>query len=1273
MNTLGIALIWCIVQVTLMSLLASGLYLLLRRFRPAAAAPIVMAGLAMVVVLSLLTFSPWPRWNFYMHIQSADESPLASGASSGDSREGNDSFPGADRLNSASDEASIDASPDADFDATKTAITPSAEDKKTPSPEKHNFLQSLAESLSRPQAAGLTSGWRWPEIAAVVLLTAMGLGFLWLVLGVFAVRRQRHRSRPVEDRSLTELIDVLRAELGCVRPIEVRQSDELVTAATIGWRRPVLLLPADWTSWTADQCRAVLAHEIAHARSHDFLALLCGQLGLMLHFYHPIVHWLVNRLRLEQELAADAAAASISGGQRQYLTTIAELALRQQDRPLSWPARTFLPTRNTFLRRIAMLRDSKLHFDRLSPTARTLTVSVIVLGGLLFAGLRGPAGPKPAMAEETPISVKEKGNISENILANSGMEKGEAYAEDWLQGNSVEGVKYSWDKNVASEGKASLCIEKTVNRFFPIAGWSQTVDRTGDLPFLEVSAQVKTKKMFKAVLDVIFLDKNDQWISHEWAAYIGSKENKDPPANHDWKKYTGIVKIPEGTAKITIGLQDYGPGTVWFDDVQARYVENKSTTPASTDKIVEGIGWGKVRVGMSRHDLIEALGNPDDDPSSDILRWKKKNIDCTFHTGSKVVSEVRFNPGFQGALANGIKVGSPASMVEEFYGDKPNHTINRNNGAKEYEYSDKGILLWTYRDKITQIVVFQPYVKKENKPSTDSDVIKEGIGWGKLRIGMSREDLYEAIGKPDNDPASDYPRWNKLNIECSLQPGSTHLTEIRFNPGFEGALANGVKLGSPADNVEKFYGDKPNQIYKRDNGAENHEYLDKGIMLWTYQGKITQIIVMKPATAEASPPATQEISAKTDEPEKSAAPSGKMETLSYVGESSTDMMSWADSGYAVLFERPADLKSINAVKLYGARYGMQKAPNEKFHIYLLDEKQKVLEHILVPYGKVQRGDMKWHTFEFPAVEVPQKFFVAFWFDAEATKGVYVGKDKNVTESHSWSGLPDKGYHKAEENYDWMIRAEVSDDNGKKPTYPKVKTYEDENAADEEIGEVSAKRIWNDSSGAFSLEAEFGGVKDGKVSLKKADGKTITLPLDKLSKEDQDFVAKQAETKKSSADVANDKTKELSHDDGKMASKSSIAGGGHAVRFEVDSDSYYVTSVSLHGSRYGTPRPPEENFNVWICDENFKPIATFHFPYGSYARAAPAWKSFKVKPTKVPQKFIVCFGFNPQQTKGVFVSYDAEGSGNSLVGVPGQSEPSPFEKGDWLIRCKVEKR
>ena len=54
MNALGIALVWCALQVTLVGAASAGLYLLVRRLRPAAGVIIVLASLASVVALSAL-------------------------------------------------------------------------------------------------------------------------------------------------------------------------------------------------------------------------------------------------------------------------------------------------------------------------------------------------------------------------------------------------------------------------------------------------------------------------------------------------------------------------------------------------------------------------------------------------------------------------------------------------------------------------------------------------------------------------------------------------------------------------------------------------------------------------------------------------------------------------------------------------------------------------------------------------------------------------------------------------------------------------------------------------------------------------------------------------------------------------------------------------------------------------------------------------------------------------------------------------------------------
>lgn len=162
-----------------------------------------------------------------------------------------------------------------------------------------------------------------------------------------------------------------------------------------------------------------------------------------------------------------------------------------------------------------------------------------------------------------------------------------------------------------------------------------------------------------------------------------------------------------------------------------------------------------------------------------------------------------------------------------------------------------------------------------------------------------------------------------------------------------------------------------------------------------------------------------------------------------------------------------------------------------------------------------------------------------------------------------------------------------------------------------------------------------------------------------------FVARTADRK----DLAGQPL-ELAHDDGKQAGKRSIAGSGHAVRFEVPGDHWYLTTVRVHGSRYGYPAPPRENFHLWLCDSDFKVIAEFPQPYGKFKRGNPRWVSLNVEPTNVPSEFIICVAFNPTRTKGVYVGHDPSGSQNSFTGLAGQ-KGQPFRGGDWMIRVGLD--
>jgi len=397
MNTISLMLLGSIAHATGFAIVGTLVYLALRRFGPAAGALVSSSSIVIMALVSLIVLGPWPRW----WVLAPKELARAKSASSADIGQA---------VPALHDRAEGGSSPRPIVDASQRPAAPSPRElPATVESSFSRFLGDLAREL-RPTSAGLDrAGWGWPEWIAVGFLASFSLGLARLGLGILTIQGLRARSRPIGDGDLNEEIQILRAELSCTGRVEARETSELATPATIGWRRPILLLPSDWRQWNQAERRAVLAHELAHVCRGDFLAGLVAQLSLALHFYHPLAHWLVVRLRLEQELAADAWGAALSGGKTTYLATLAQMALRRDTHALTWPARAFLPSRGTFVRRIEMLRNTtRISHASLPAAARLFTVGILAALGLVVAGLRGPAGWSTAQAQteaQAPVAA----------------------------------------------------------------------------------------------------------------------------------------------------------------------------------------------------------------------------------------------------------------------------------------------------------------------------------------------------------------------------------------------------------------------------------------------------------------------------------------------------------------------------------------------------------------------------------------------------------------------------------------------------------------------------------------------------------------------------------------------------------------------------------------------------------------------------------------------------------------------------------------------------
>lgn len=155
---------------------------------------------------------------------------------------------------------------------------------------------------------------------ACVLSLRMAMGVAWL-------GRLRTTPQGPAHAAWQARLDALCGVLGLHRAVALRLVDSIDSPASAGWWRPVVLLPAALIARMPHELiEALLAHELAHIRRHDYLVNLMQGVVEALLFYHPVTWWLSRQIRNEREHIADRLAAEATGAPRRLALALSELS-----------------------------------------------------------------------------------------------------------------------------------------------------------------------------------------------------------------------------------------------------------------------------------------------------------------------------------------------------------------------------------------------------------------------------------------------------------------------------------------------------------------------------------------------------------------------------------------------------------------------------------------------------------------------------------------------------------------------------------------------------------------------------------------------------------------------------------------------------------------------------------------------------------------------------------------------------------------------------------
>jgi TonB family protein len=197
-------------------------------------------------------------------------------------------------------------------------------------------------------------------------------------------------SRPLFDSRWRRTADELCRRFGVKRDVRFLQNQSASMLVTWGLFQPRVLLPVDAGEWPDHRLRAVLGHELAHIRRHDWMVQVLAEVTRAVYWFNPLVWFACNTLRLECERACDDAAIGLGLDSADYAAEVLALAKTFKTSRWAWVPSLAMARPSTLERRFAAMLNPLTDRRSVRPASIFLTLGVSILLVLPLAAMQTP-------------------------------------------------------------------------------------------------------------------------------------------------------------------------------------------------------------------------------------------------------------------------------------------------------------------------------------------------------------------------------------------------------------------------------------------------------------------------------------------------------------------------------------------------------------------------------------------------------------------------------------------------------------------------------------------------------------------------------------------------------------------------------------------------------------------------------------------------------------------------------------------------------------------